>query len=364
MCPEPNANSILPENVVDPFEGTNYRAITLLGSGGMGEVYVVEHKTLFHKYAAKILRAEFANDVRVVDRMRLEADALAKLDHPNIVQIHAFERTPAGVPFIVMELLVGATIRHCMLELGVVGSGTAIELTCELLAGLSAAHAIGIVHRDIKPSNLFAHQVPGGGVCLKMLDFGVARVLPGLSEDAPLPLSHPTRTGTAVGTPMFMSPEAAKGQKVDIRTDIYAAANILYLLLTGRGPFDDCGDIAKVLDAHATKPPTPPSQLTKAYIPPELDAAILKGLAKDPNDRFQTADEFEQNLRGTLNKYLKHPPTSTAKEEERVIPDVSGTQPINVIATEKPPYKRFAFSGLVLVLTIAIVAMGIRWVLR
>ena len=301
----------------DPFVGTDYRALSLLGSGGMGDVYVVEHRTLKKIHAAKLLRATHAADRRIVDRIRLEAHALAKLRHPHVVQIHEFSVTPSGLPFIVMELLHGRTLKDELVEKGSIPINFALLYTIDLLSGLEAVHGLGIVHRDIKPSNLFLHTDDAGECRLKMLDFGVARVLPGVSEDAPDPLIHPTRTGTVVGTPIFVSPEAALGHPVDIRTDIYNAAIMLYVMLKGRGPFDDLPDNEAIIHAHAHLPPPAPARGMKHWLGPLIDEVVLRGLAKDPSERYQTAAEFSQALYGLAQQCLKAGKEDGSAEDER-----------------------------------------------
>lgn len=291
---------------VDPFEGTDYRAVSRLGSGAMGDVFVVEHRNSDGIFAAKLLRSTYASDKRTVDRMRLEADALAKVEHGNVVKIHAYHETPAGLPFIVMELLKGQTLQDVLLANGHLPLTTTLIFALDLLNGLDAVHRIGIVHRDLKPSNLYVHTDKKYSYILKLLDFGAATVLQGISEDSPAPLVLPTRTGTAVGTPLFMSPEAATGQRVDVRSDIYAAANIIYLMLTGRGPFDDCGDVASILKAHISKRPPPLSRFAKEWVPQSLENAIAKGLEKAKERRFQTADEFGAAIYDIMEEYREH----------------------------------------------------------
>jgi serine/threonine protein kinase len=330
----------------------------------MGDVYAVEHITLHHKYAAKILRADHATDARVVDRMRLEAEALAKLDNARVVQIQSYELTPAGLPFIVMELLEGTTVRDLLMAEGTLPLNMALFITFELLCALSEVHRIGIVHRDIKPSNLFLHRYEGGRIGLKMLDFGVARVLPGSSGDAPLPLVLPTANGLAVGTPLFMSPEAARGQKVDVRSDVYSAALILYNLVAGRGPYDDLVDADKILSAHASLPPPPPSQFAKAPLPRNVEQAIMKGLAKDPNDRFETATLFAE----CIHSYL-YPEDANGKsvgpvsERPSAEPVETAALPTGYTATISR-YRNLGLFVVLMLFTMVISVLGIRFVLR
>lgn len=320
MSTSPSADTNLIDPAIDPFDGTDYRMVSLIGSGGMADVFEVEHRRLNMTYAAKLLRPTFASDKRTVDRMRLEADTLARLDHENVVQIHAFHETASGLPFIVMDLLQGKTLRDALSEGGPgrITIPTALVFGLDLLNGLHAVHQLGIIHRDLKPSNLFIHFNSRKEHVLKLLDFGGARVIPGVSENSPDPLAIPTRTGTTVGTPMFMSPEAASGRPIDVRTDIYAAANMIYLMITGRGPFDDEGDVDRVLHAHATKLAPPLSRFVAEAISPALEAAIAKGLEKEPDRRFQSAREFGQVIYDVLSAHQQTETLSSAEPGDSV----------------------------------------------
>ncbi|MBI4702270.1 MAG: serine/threonine protein kinase [Deltaproteobacteria bacterium] len=266
----------------DPLAGcSKYRSLRLLGRGGMGEVVLAEHVALGSKVVVKLLHAELGTKAHLVDRLRLEAQALARLSHPNLVKVTDFDRTPAGRPFIVMEYLAGRSLRDELTARG----GTlpvldAIDLACQALAGLAVAHEAGLVHRDVKLDNLFA----------------VAQVVEGASE-APAPLMVPTGTGIVVGTPRFLAPEQARAQPLDHRADIYALGLVLYTLLAGRGPFDDARDLAEIAKAHIIRQPEPPSRFAAQPIPPALDAAVLRSLEKSPDARFQSAAEMAAELR-------------------------------------------------------------------
>jgi len=280
----------------DPFQGTPYRAVSRLGAGGMGEVFVVEHRELERHFVAKVLRAEHHDDARTVDRMRVEAESLGRLAHPHIVSVTGSGHTSDGRPFIVMELLQGMTLARALAKRGTLSLWEAVRYARATLSALSAAHQLGIVHRDIKPQNLFLHEAEDGAIVLKVLDFGIARVLPDASSLAPLPLSFATETGTVLGTPRFVSPEAAAGHPVDARADLYGVGLVLYTALAGRGPFDHVERLGDVLAAHASEKPRPPSHYAKRPLPPELDAVVLKALSKQPEARYQSADEFDAEL--------------------------------------------------------------------
>lgn len=307
----------------DPFAGTEYRALARLGGGGMGEVYAVVHTRLRQKFAAKLLRPELAKDARLVDRMRLEAQALQRLlQHPNIVEVNTFDRTRTGLPFIVMELLEGHSLRE-ELELRTrLPITTALRYAQDIARGLAAVHSLGVVHRDIKPANLFLHSAKGKPVVLKMLDFGAARVLPGVSVDAPQPLMIPTREGTVVGTPPFMSPEAAAGHRIDARSDIYSVGVVLYRMLAGRGPYDHIEGTEQLLEALVNGDPQPPSRYLPRPLPLIVEALVLHALEKNPARRFQTAEELAAALEQVATPLEEAERAGTA-DFEVLIPDTA-----------------------------------------
>jgi serine/threonine-protein kinase len=262
----------------------------------MGEVYLVEHRELGKRFVAKMLHERYGGDPRLIDRMRVEAEALGCLNHPNIVTVTGFDTTEQGRPFIVMELLRGRTLANELTARRSFPVAEAISYARQVLSALGAAHGAGIVHRDIKPENLFLHDPPGGPRILKVLDFGVARVLPSASGDSPRPLLNPTETGVVIGTPRFLSPEGAVGRRVDARADIYAVGLTLYEMLAGRGPFDHLESDLLVATAHASDQPEAPSRYAERPIPLELDQAVLKALDKNPERRFSSAAEFDRAL--------------------------------------------------------------------
>jgi eukaryotic-like serine/threonine-protein kinase len=289
----PFSSKSLDELVLGP---TPYRAVELIGRGGMGEVFMVEHRFLGRRFVLKVLHQRFAAEPQYVDRMRVEAQSMARLQHPNVVEVVDFWTAPDGRPCVVMELLKGRTLARELASRGPLPVAEAVELTGQALSALGAAHRAGIVHRDVKPENLFVHEVPGHPRVLKVLDFGVARVLPGASSGAPAPLSLPTQTGAIVGSPRFMSPEAARGERVDHRADLYAVGAVLYVALAGRGPFDAGSDV-----------PAPPSRYVEG-VAPELDAIVLRAMSELPELRPQSAEELAALLRPFSR--LSRPPAS------------------------------------------------------
>lgn len=278
----------------DPFgEDGRYRWIRAAGEGGMAEVVEIEHVALGKRFVAKILKPKLAADANMLDRFRFEAQALARVAHPNLVAVLDVGRTADGRPFFVMEKLAGRTAGDELRARKVLPAAEAVEITRQILAGLGAAHAHGLVHRDVKLDNVFLDETANGRVA-KVLDFGVAKTRRTGDVIAEAP-ACPTAPGTVMGTPRYIAPEQIRGVGVDARADVYATGMLLYTLLAGRSAFAELSGFA-LLQAHLTQPPQPPSHWTHSPIPRELDEAVLRALAKDPQARFQSAAEFATEL--------------------------------------------------------------------
>ncbi len=263
------------------LEGRPYRLVELIGRGGMGSVYVIEHRRLKKRFALKVPHKFFARPA-FADRIRIEAQAIARLSHPNVVEVIDFW-TAADHPCIVLELLTGGTLARELAERRVLPVREAIDFAVQALSALAAAHALGIVHRDIKPENLYLHGARERQRVLKVLDFGLARILPEAVATAPAPPNVPTKTGTRVGSPAFMSPEALRGERVGPSADLYSLGLVLYTLLVGHGPFDR-GPDADPPSRHVTE------------IPRALDDAVLRAIQAAPEHRFADASEFRAAL--------------------------------------------------------------------
>jgi eukaryotic-like serine/threonine-protein kinase len=277
------------------FAGTPYSFVAAIGEGGMGAVYEVEHRTLKRKLVIKILRELDRPDLE--DRLRLEAQALAQLTHPNLLSVVDYSHTPAGRPYLVSERLHGKTLKAALGATGALPVGDAVRFAMQALGGLSVAHRVGVVHRDIKLDNLFlcdGDEITPAHV--KVIDFGIAKLV-GAEENRTAipvaPLAVPTAEGVMIGTPSFMSPEQVTDMPVDQRADIYGVGAVLYRLLTGRNVFL-CSDVFQYATAHATEAPTPPSRF--AQLPEGLDAVVLRALEKKPENRFQNAKQMIEAL--------------------------------------------------------------------
>ncbi|MFH9086814.1 protein kinase [Streptomyces sp. NPDC017673] len=260
-----------------------YRLTHRLGRGGMAEVFAAEDVRLGRTVAVKLLRADLAEDPVSKARFTREAQSVAGLNHHAIVAVYdSGEDTVGGqsVPYIVMELVEGRTIRDLLMNAEAPGPEQALIIVSGVLEALAYSHQHGIVHRDIKPANVIITD--SGAV--KVMDFGIARALHGASTTM-------TQTGMVMGTPQYLSPEQALGKAVDHRSDLYATGCLLYELLALRPPFTGETPLSVVYQ-HVQDMPVPPSQVSDGTCPPELDGLVMRSLAKEPDDRFQTAEEM------------------------------------------------------------------------
>jgi beta-lactam-binding protein with PASTA domain/tRNA A-37 threonylcarbamoyl transferase component Bud32 len=302
------------------FDG-RYRILRKLGSGGMANVYLAEDEDLGRRVAIKILNDRYANDELFVERFRREAKSAAGLSHPNIVSI--YDRGEAeGTYYIAMEVIEGRSLKELILTRGPLPIGQAIAYTLEVLEALRFAHRHGIIHRDVKPHNILI------GERLKVTDFGIARA----------GASQMTEAGSIMGTAQYLSPEQARGAPVTASSDLYSIGIVLYEMLTGKVPFT--GDSAiEIAMKHLNEVPRPPSKI-RPEIPEELDQVVLRALAKAPEDRYQTAEEFAEDLHRVEAGLPLAPETAEAATAMLTLPTAaigSTTQVIPDDATRVAP---------------------------
>ncbi len=316
--PQPGTSVLIGRTV------SHYRVLDIVGGGGMGVVYRAEDLKLGRQVALKFLPEELGSDPQALERFGREARSASSLDHPNICSIYEFGEHE-GRPFIVMQLLEGQTLRDRLAELaeqnGALPLDELFNIAIQVSGGLQAAHEKGIIHRDIKPANIF---ITNKGGC-KILDFGLVKLLEGEEEEevatqpeasAVTPPAgsgtlHLTRTGVAMGTAGYMSPEQVRGEKLDARTDIFSFGLVLYEMVTGQRAFT--GETAAVVqEAILNSTPVPARELSAA-ITPGLEAVIAKALQKDREQRYQSAAELGTDLRSLQQ------PRSTRSRKPRLM---------------------------------------------
>ncbi|MBI2390949.1 MAG: serine/threonine protein kinase [Deltaproteobacteria bacterium] len=282
----------------DPLIGTviadRYRVDEKVGDGGMGAVYRVEHTHMRKRLALKVLHHDLCSYPEIVARFEREAMAAANIEHPNVANATDFGKLADGTFYLVLEYVEGLDLRQLLQRDRYLVPARAVHIALQVLGALGRAHELEIVHRDLKPENILLVEKDGDPEFVKVLDFGIARVpvgalgAPRTSGDKPL-----TKAGTVYGTPEYMAPEQALGQQVDGRADLYALGVLLFEMLTGVRPYDDVDKVA-LLGAHVSKPiPRVSSRAPRdQYIPEGLELVITQALAKQPDDRFQSAGDF------------------------------------------------------------------------
>jgi serine/threonine-protein kinase len=268
-----------------------YQILREIGRGGMGIVYEAEHVDLGKRVAIKVMLDKYANDGEAIARFKREALAASRIGNPHIIDVAHIGATPDGRPFVAMELLDGEPLSNILAVTGPMQPWRAIHIMRQVLRAVGAAHAKGIIHRDLKPDNIFIVNRDDEHDFVKLLDFGISKILDTAEQMAATKL---TTTGVVMGTPLYMAPEQATGAPAERGVDIYACGVILFEMLSGRPPFDETNYnllIAKLLTA------SPPllSDLRKG-LPGSLVVAVHRALEKDPEHRFPTAEAFAQAL--------------------------------------------------------------------
>jgi len=264
-----------------------YKVLRKLGEGGMGSVYLAEHVVIEKKFALKVLAPELARRPDLVARFLQEARSASRIGHENVIDISDFGQSPDGLVYISMEFLDGKDLGEIVRNQGAMDWSQAREIVLQICRALRAAHDKGIVHRDMKPENIFLIQREGQPHFVKILDFGIAKVM-GLDPNGP----RLTRTGMIFGTPEYMAPEQAEGKDTDHRADIYAVGCILYHLMTGQTPFV-AESFMTMLTKHLMEDPVAPSQRRPDLpISAGMDALVLKALEKERDSRWQSMAEL------------------------------------------------------------------------
>ncbi|MEO7032427.1 MAG: serine/threonine-protein kinase [Polyangiaceae bacterium] len=305
----------------ETLRGT-YRVLSVLDQGGMGLVFEAEHIRLRRKVAVKVLARHLASDEQALARFNREAEIISQLVHPNIVQILDFDTTEQGEPYIVMELLKGESLCGRLERDGCLPIAEASRIAHQVAAGLFAAHQASIVHRDLKPANIFLTEIPGQGLLVKLLDFGISKRV-GVGRSL-------TGEFDVLGTPDYMAPEQALGKtaSVDHRGDQYALAVIAFEMLSGQTPFSgtDLMDVLqKVVSTEA-----PPVERFAPHVSVSISRVLKRGLSKEPNDRFANVLAFAGAFVAACDASLPPPSDQAAFGFARTVPaSAPGSAPIS-----------------------------------
>jgi eukaryotic-like serine/threonine-protein kinase len=310
-----------------------YRLKRRIAAGGMGEVWLAYHPGLKRDVAVKILkREEQERSTGAQARFEREVRATAELKHPNTVRVFDYGATEDGLWYYVMELLEGETLADHVERVGPLPPARALHFVGQAARALAEAHEHGIVHRDIKPENLFLTALGGEHDFVKVIDFGIAKVT--------RPDGTKTHTGWVLGTPAYMSPEVATGDCADPRSDVYALGAVLHFLLCGRPPFE-ADNAAALLFAHVNHLASPPSSVLGRPLPGDVEAVVLRALAKDPSARYASAAEFALALSScrAAGKWTYGDATDVARKSSR--PPSPGTMEA-LPSFKAPPVPNFA----------------------
>ena len=340
------------------FNG-RYEVQSRIARGGMADVFLARDTLLDRPVALKVLFPEFATDPSFVERFRREAQSAANLNHPNIVGVLDYGEA-SGTYFIVMEYVEGRTLAQIIRDEDGLSPDRAADITIDVAAALAFAHRNGVIHRDVKPGNVLINTT--GQV--KVTDFGIARAV---STQENL-----TQTGTVMGTATYFSPEQARGEPVDPRSDVYALGVVLYECLAGRPPFSGENPVA-VAYKHVQEPPVPPREINPA-IPAPLEAVTLRAMAKNPANRYASADELAADLRrfrngeAVLAEPLLPPPTSSVRREApadatRAVSTVGPATTVGDTVVPGPPPPRNSGTFVVVLIALLLLLAGLIFLL-
>ncbi|MEW6435501.1 MAG: serine/threonine-protein kinase [Myxococcota bacterium] len=271
---------------------SKYRVEQMIGEGGMGKVYKATQIALDKPVVLKVLRQALLSDERTVARFQREAKAASRLNHPNSISVLDFGQSDDGALYIAMEYVQGKDLHQILSREWPLPESRVIRVMSQVLSALADAHSAGVIHRDLKPENIMVEQRRGEPDFVKVLDFGIAKIVDGSADDGPAL----TRAGFVCGTPEYMSPEQARGAQLDHRSDLYAVGVIIYQLCAGLLPFDSDSAVGFATKHLTEIPPAPSKRRPDAKISPAMERLIMKALAKNPDDRPQTAEQFRAEL--------------------------------------------------------------------
>ena len=305
--PEGFAESMRRQVDVGDIVGERYRVVRPIGHGAMGTVFLAENQAIGLRVAIKLLKPELLANPDFRLRFKHEAEAVAAIQHPNVA--HFLDLIVGDPTFLVMEYVDGPTLHQLIRKEGKLAPRRAADIAIRLAWGLHAAHKAGVIHRDLKPSNILLSPDEETGEMPKIIDFGLAKTVGS-------PTAALTRAGQIVGTPQYMAPEQIARKEVDARTDVYALGSVLYAMLCGRPPFTDNNDDVQLLYKQVHEP-VEPVRMHAPHVSAELEAVVMRALAKSPSERFQSARELARALVPAVEK--RAPRSSAPAEVTEVI---------------------------------------------
>jgi len=294
--PSLEATGIEPENAAAALIGTiidkHYEIMSIIGSGGMSVVYVAKDIRLKKIVALKMMLPHLVANPLSMQRFQQEAEAASNLNHPNVVGVHNFGVSKSTQPYLIMDYCQGIALGALIAQSGRLDLDRAVPIFIQIASALAHAHEKGVIHRDLKPSNILVTQSSENRDLIKIVDFGIAKILPQEGREA----AQLTQTGEIFGSPMYMSPEQCRGERLDVRSDIYSMGCVMYETLTG-GPPIEGANMLEILFKHINEMPPRLTQTASGLpFPPKLEAIVFKTLAKDPNERYQTMTALREDL--------------------------------------------------------------------
>lgn len=312
FCIEDGAPLAFIDTLVGFLLDGRYRLDSLIGAGGMGEVYQATHIHLDTEVAIKLLKPEFGSDQTALKRFHLEAKAAGRIQHPNAVRVTDFGVSPEGMAYLVMERIHGQSLSALIRQTGQLGPARAVNITSQICRAVEAAHNSGVIHRDLKPDNILIETGPASER-VKVLDFGIAKLKEGKTGGLL------TQEGMIIGTPQYMSPEQCQCRPLDPRSDLYSIGILLYEMLTGKVPLDGESTLQVVYSQRYEKP-RPVNQLSP-HVPPELAETVMRALEKEPEQRQSSVSEFREELERAFAATAGDSVASTMHDE--TLPDLS-----------------------------------------
>ncbi len=312
----PHDGTLLINVVQDPLLGTtlagNYEIQEVIGHGGMGVVYKARHALMDRIVAIKMLQAQLISDSMSVKRFQQESKSASRISHPNVITVYDFGISPNGQPFIVMDYLQGISLADLIKNEGQIGVERSIKILAQACDALDHAHKMGVIHRDVKPTNFVLINYDEEKDFVKVVDFGVAKLMNAGPEGQRL-----TQAGEVCGSPVYMSPEQCTGAELDQRSDIYSMGIVVYETLTGKLPILGKTMVDTMSKHISEMPPTFTQARPDLYIPERLEQVVFKALAKDPNDRHQTMDELRIDLENAIPRPGKSQVLRSSPNDQR-----------------------------------------------